>query len=88
LTIEGAHYPQINISQVPAGFAEVDVTLIDATGKKFETMMIAGSVASLISSSKDTKLSVTGKNDTASPVVGWWMFLLADQNWMTASGGT
>lgn len=52
-------------------------------------MMIAGSVATLISSSGDTKLSVTGKNDTASPVVGWWMFLLlTDQNGKNASGGT
>jgi hypothetical protein len=43
-------------------------------------MMVAGSVASLISSSEDTKLSATGKNDTASPVVGWWFFFLVDDD--------
>lgn len=87
LTIEGAHYPQINISKIPAGFAEVPVNLIDGSGKEFKTMMIAGSVACSISSSEDKKLSVTGKNDTATPIVGWWMFLLADENGKNASGG-
>lgn len=80
LTLEGAHYPQIDTAKVPYGFAEVDVKLILGSGEELKTIMVAGSVASVIGSSDDMELSETGKDDVVSPVVGWWMVLLAEQD--------
>jgi hypothetical protein len=37
-------------------------------------------MADLISSRENEKLSVTGKNDTASPVVGWMFLLMTEED--------
>ena len=61
------------MSDVPLGHASVDV-LLDDNGEEFDTLMVAGLIATRVSDSGDTSLSESGTRDTVSPVAGWWMF--------------
>ena len=78
------------MSDVPLGHASVDV-LLDDNGEEFDTLMVAGLVATRVSDSGDTSLSESGIRDTVSPVSGWWIFTKRSglsrqeeerQNWM------
>ncbi|KAG9309543.1 hypothetical protein JVU11DRAFT_10521 [Chiua virens] len=69
LTLDGFPYPEINSGHIPYGFTYVDVKLEDG-GNTFETMFVAGSIGSHISS---TML----RRDTLQPISGWWYFIKA-----------
>ncbi|KAJ7809760.1 hypothetical protein B0H13DRAFT_2258847 [Mycena leptocephala] len=57
-----------NLQKDFPGYANVDVTL-DDNGARFDCAMVAGVVGTRVSSSGP------GKDDTVSPVAGWWMFI-------------
>ncbi|KAH7106138.1 hypothetical protein BKA62DRAFT_688984 [Auriculariales sp. MPI-PUGE-AT-0066] len=71
--IEGIHYPVIEISDIPACYATVDIKFRD-DDTIWDIRMVAGVVGSVVLSSGDTSLSETGVNDTVSPHVAWWLF--------------
>ncbi|KAJ7038795.1 hypothetical protein C8F04DRAFT_1323817 [Mycena alexandri] len=73
LMYDGTPYHRLNQKLVPPGCAEVDVTLEDTDGNKFDCSMLAGMAGSKVSSSADKALSGTGENDTVQPLPGWWM---------------
>ncbi|KAF9107060.1 hypothetical protein BGX27_008887 [Mortierella sp. AM989] len=75
VVLDGAPYHHVETSNIPNGYAEVDVR-IDDNGAIFPSKMVAGQVATQISSSGDKKLSPTGERDTVRPVSGWWIFSL------------
>ena len=66
LKLDGIPYLTVDYNNIPVGFCEVDVNLIDH-GVHFDCMMVAGHVGSL-SEGKGAVL------DTLRPVVGWFMF--------------
>ncbi|EIW77692.1 hypothetical protein CONPUDRAFT_138932 [Coniophora puteana RWD-64-598 SS2] len=72
LELDGVQYP--HITSIPNGFAEVDV-LLDDNGELFRTLLTAGSIGTLICSSRDKTVSTTGIRDTVQSVPGWWMFI-------------
>jgi hypothetical protein len=74
LVLDGITYPCIDSSKVPRGYAEVNVLLKD-NGKRFNTKMVAGLVATNVSSSGDVTLSPGGRNDVVAPVPGWWIYI-------------
>jgi len=71
--LDGIIYQRTDTSQIPAGFAEVDVKL-DDNGKEFDTVLTAGLVGTRVCNSGVNALSAGGKRDTAKPVVAWWIF--------------
>ncbi|VDB91594.1 unnamed protein product [Peniophora sp. CBMAI 1063] len=70
LSLDGAGYHTIDTASIPSGTVEVDVHL-DDNGKKLETTMVAGIVAS----SLDRALSEQSNDDTVAPMPGWWIFV-------------
>jgi hypothetical protein len=73
LILDGIVYHTTSTSDVPCGFAEVDVKLND-NGTEFDTVLTAGLVGTRVCDSGDITLSVSGKRDTARPVIAWWIF--------------
>ena len=71
LVLDGVRYPRLDSDEVPAGYAQVDVTL-EIKQKDYPTALIAGSVGTEIFSSGDKSLSDKGKRDSARPALGWW----------------
>ena len=71
--MDGVGYPRVNISDIPPAYVTVDVAL-DNDGDKYEAMILAGVAIRRISSSGDTSLSASGRNDTVAPGVSWWLF--------------
>ncbi|KIM58559.1 hypothetical protein SCLCIDRAFT_90807, partial [Scleroderma citrinum Foug A] len=71
LVLDGVRYPRLDSDKVPAGYAQVDVTL-EIKQKDYPTALIAGSVGTEIFSSGDKSLSDKGKRDSARPALGWW----------------
>ncbi|KAF8199358.1 hypothetical protein K438DRAFT_1823464 [Mycena galopus ATCC 62051] len=69
LTLGRTEYPVIKESEVPAGYAEVDVVVDDRP-----CVIVAGLVGMGFSSSRDLSVSQTGKNDTVRPVLAWWIY--------------
>ncbi|KAJ7346390.1 hypothetical protein DFH08DRAFT_1081168 [Mycena albidolilacea] len=65
LVLDGTPYHQVSRTQIPPGYAEVDVAL-DDNGELFACAMVAGAVGMRVCSSAD---------DTVRPVAGWWMFV-------------
>ncbi|KAF7336545.1 hypothetical protein MSAN_02286700 [Mycena sanguinolenta] len=78
MTIDGTKYPVINIHDLPTGYAEVRV-MANHEGIAAPCMIVAGLTGVGFGSSRDTKLSCDGKNDTVRPVVAWWMFSNPEQ---------
>ncbi|EIW77683.1 hypothetical protein CONPUDRAFT_167773 [Coniophora puteana RWD-64-598 SS2] len=74
LTLNDVSYPHVNTDQIPPGTVEVDVKL-DDNGQVFSTLLVAGGVGSVVSSSGDKALSGSGERDTVRPVPEWWMFV-------------
>ncbi|KAH7917922.1 hypothetical protein BV22DRAFT_1135007 [Leucogyrophana mollusca] len=72
--LDGVSYPVIDTDDIPSGYAEVDVKL-DDNGTEFDTVLVAGSVGTMICSSGKTSVSPTGVRDTVKPLPGWWMFV-------------
>ncbi|KAI9566133.1 hypothetical protein HD554DRAFT_2315755 [Boletus coccyginus] len=73
LTLDGFPYPRIDSNDVPCGYIHVDVKL-DDNGQTFDTMFVAGSIGSGISSTTKRKISRNGTRDTVRPILGWWYF--------------
>jgi len=69
LTLDGTPYPLIETSDVPAGFAEVDV-LLDDNGAMFDCLMVAGHVGYQV---------VGTKGDGIQPMPAWFMFTKSPQ---------
>ncbi|KAJ7101976.1 hypothetical protein C8R44DRAFT_682444 [Mycena epipterygia] len=74
LVLDHAPFHQVDCNDTPPGYAEVDVKLVD-NEEPFDCALTAGLVGTRISSSDDTILSETGKDDTVRPLLGWWMFI-------------
>ncbi|KAJ6552858.1 hypothetical protein B0H19DRAFT_1377637 [Mycena capillaripes] len=74
LILGGTRYPVIDSDDLAAGYTEVDVMLNDDHGRQIGCVIVAGLVGVGFSSSRDTSLSFTGKNDTVRKVVGWWIY--------------
>jgi len=68
LILDGVPFATIQIGDVPAGLAEVDVSL-DDNGKKFDCMMVAGHVA---------YQAIGEQKDGIRPLPGWFMFVKKD----------
>ncbi|KAG1782076.1 hypothetical protein EV702DRAFT_1041794 [Suillus placidus] len=67
----GVSYPFFDGDEIPAGYAQVDVTLRWEIGKKeYPTSLTAGSVGRRIYSSGDKTLSDDGERDSARPALG------------------
>jgi hypothetical protein len=77
LTLDGVVYHRIDSSDVPPGFAEVDVKL-DDNGQLFDTVLTAGLIGTHVCDSGDTTLSPSGERDTGKPAVAWWIFTKKD----------
>ncbi|KAJ7148754.1 hypothetical protein C8R43DRAFT_1008665 [Mycena crocata] len=78
LTLDHTEYPVISTDAVPSGYAEVDV-IFDDNGTEITSVIVAGLVGMGFSSSRNTSVSPTGRNDTVRPVVGWWMYAKLDE---------
>ncbi|KAJ7122404.1 hypothetical protein C8R44DRAFT_981525 [Mycena epipterygia] len=74
LILDNVPFHQVDCEMTPPSYAEVDVKLQD-NGLVFDCSLTAGLVGTRICSSKDITLSVTGKDDTVTPLLGWWMFI-------------
>ncbi|KAJ7124233.1 hypothetical protein C8R44DRAFT_783206 [Mycena epipterygia] len=72
LVFDGTPYHRVDTTEVPPGYAEVDVSL-DDNGEMFDCFMVAGMVGMHVSSSEDAALSPTGQDDTLQPAAGWWI---------------
>ncbi|KAL4063325.1 hypothetical protein J3A83DRAFT_4466444 [Scleroderma citrinum] len=76
LILGGTTYPRLDGTEIPAGYAQVDVTLQrEIGGPEYMTLLIAGSIGTKVFSSGDETLSDTGKKDSARPTLGWWWVL-------------
>ena len=64
LVLDGVAYPEIDVDNVPAGFAEVDVKLTD--GEVLDCMMVAGHVGYQVIGSAKNGLR---------PLPAWFMFV-------------
>jgi hypothetical protein len=76
LTLDGVQYNVIDTTDIPVGYAEVDVKL-DDNGEVFECALLSGHVGTRVRDSKETKkgrLRGSGLRDVVSPVAGWWMY--------------
>jgi hypothetical protein len=75
LTLDGTCFHRIDCDNVPPSYAEVDVRLISMnSGEDTKCSMTAGVVGTRVSSSNDSGLSPSGKDDTIRPAIGWWLF--------------
>jgi len=72
LSLDSSVYHHIDSSEIPAGYTEVDVKVID-NGDEFPAILVAGMVGSEVRSSGDKELSGTGASDTVRCANGWWM---------------
>ncbi|KAJ7909778.1 hypothetical protein B0H13DRAFT_2330036 [Mycena leptocephala] len=72
MAIGGTKYPVLNIHDLPAGYAEVDIA-VNHGGIASPCVIVAGLTGVGFSSSRDSTLSHTGRNDTVRPVVAWWL---------------
>ena len=70
--MDGARYPQVDIQDNPPAYVSVDVTL-NNNGDVYEAVILAGLTTGYVSSSGDTRLSVSGNKDTVAPGVSWWL---------------
>ncbi|KAG1734608.1 hypothetical protein EDB19DRAFT_1638957 [Suillus lakei] len=79
LIFDGISYPFLDGDEIPAGYAQVNVTLQwEIGGKDYPTSLTAGSVGTRICSSGDKTLSDVGERDSARPALGWWWVLNKD----------
>ncbi|KAJ6452909.1 hypothetical protein C8R45DRAFT_1039827 [Mycena sanguinolenta] len=74
MILDGTPYHRLHRGSIPPGYAEVDILLID-NGVRFDCAMVAGSVGMRVESSGNSRLSPRGKDDTVTPVLGWWLFV-------------
>ncbi|KAF9072083.1 hypothetical protein BDP27DRAFT_1361330 [Rhodocollybia butyracea] len=70
-------YHEIHTSDIPMGYAEVDVK-VDDNGALFQTIMVSGLVGMQVCDSNDKTLSPEGLRDTIKPAPGWWIFIQRD----------
>jgi len=75
LILDDTPYHFIDTNDIPPGYAEVDVLLVDS-GVKFNCMLTAGHVGNMVSDSRDFdwKIHGSGVRDMVRPLVGWWMY--------------
>ncbi|KAK6971975.1 hypothetical protein R3P38DRAFT_3379272 [Favolaschia claudopus] len=70
VTLDNTPYPVLDIHDLPAGYAVVDIALKNGP----HCSLLAGLTGVGFSSSRDSTLSPSGRNDTVRPVVAWWMY--------------
>lgn len=75
LILDNVPYHCIDTTDIPPGYAEVDV-LLDDNGVMIDCLLTAGIVGSTIRDSKDFGLQLHGDGvrDVVCPLVGWWMY--------------
>jgi hypothetical protein len=77
LTIDGVNYLNVDTDDIPSGYTTVPVEL-DDNGTKYHTVMVAGSVAYNVTSSREAASMISDDSsrtlDTIQPVSGWWMY--------------
>jgi hypothetical protein len=73
MTIDGTKFPVLNIHDLPASYAEVDIT-VNRGGIASPCLIVAGLTGVGFSSSRDSLLSLSGRNNTVRAVVAWWLF--------------
>ena len=73
LELDGVQYPAVDSDKIPSGYASVPVT-VDDNGKKYHTVMVAGSVGWRVTSSEVNRATRDAKLDSLQPVSGWWIF--------------
>ncbi|KAG2121625.1 hypothetical protein DEU56DRAFT_95395 [Suillus clintonianus] len=79
LILDGVSYPFLDSDEIPAGYAQVDVTLQrEIGGKEYPTALTAGLIGTRICSSGDKTLSDAGERDSARPAIGCWWVLKKD----------
>ncbi|THU86503.1 hypothetical protein K435DRAFT_683495 [Dendrothele bispora CBS 962.96] len=79
LSLDDTRYHWLDSSEVPAGYASVDVKL-DDNGEIFDTIMVSGLVGMRVFPSNDNKLSENGSQDAVKPLPGWWIFIKRDEH--------
>lgn len=78
LIIDGVSYPLLDSAEIPAGYAQVDVTVEREGGGEYPTSLVGGMVGTRICSSGDKALSDTGERDSARPALAWWWVMKKD----------
>lgn len=79
LTIDGVSYPLLDSDEIPAGYAQVDVTLQrEVGGVEHPTSLVGGMVGTRVCSSGDKTLSDAGERDSARPALAWWWVMKKD----------
>lgn len=73
LCLDDKTYGQFDMESLPCGYATVPVKCND-NGRKFDAVMIAGSVGIKCSSSGEMTAERQVGLDTVQAVSGWWMF--------------
>ncbi|KAJ7096839.1 hypothetical protein C8R44DRAFT_643859 [Mycena epipterygia] len=74
LVLDDTRFHKIDCDNIPPSYAEVDVKLLSVNTGEEECAMTAGVVGTRVCSSKDSRLSESGEDDTVRPVIGWWLF--------------
>lgn len=73
LELDGVSYHEVDISDIPNGFASVPV-LVDDNGKEYKTKMIAGSLGIKVTSKDSSQAGTEEKLDSLQSLSGWMMY--------------
>ncbi|CAN9265040.1 unnamed protein product [Alternaria alternata] len=73
LELDGVSYHDVDISNIPNGFASVPV-LVDDNGKEYKTKMIAGSLGIKVTGKDNSQAGTEEKLDSLQSLSGWMMY--------------
>ena len=73
LELDGVSYHDVDISDIPNGFASVPV-LVDDNGKEYKTKMIAGSLGIKVTEKGNSQAGAEEKLDSLQSLSGWMMY--------------
>jgi hypothetical protein len=73
LELDGVSYHDVDISDIPNGFASVPV-LVDDNGKEYKTKMIAGSLGIKVTGKDNSQAGTEEKLDSLQSLSGWMMY--------------
>jgi hypothetical protein len=71
--LDGVSYHDVDISDIPNGFASVPV-LVDDNGKEYKTKMIAGSLGIKVTGKDNSQAGTEEKLDSLQSLSGWMMY--------------